>query len=259
MSLVGAMFVLGGCADTASVTNSTSPGDAAPEQLRVQVVATFAHDSTAFTEGLELDGTTLIESTGRYGQSEVRRVDRATGAAIVRRPLDAQQFGEGVTRVGDHLVQLTWREQTALVWDATTLEPRGSFTYRGEGWGLCDDGARLVMSNGSDTLTFRDRATFAVIAEVPVTDRGRAVDQLNELECVNGDVYANVWQTDRILRIDPTTGRVTAEIDASGLLSGSQTQGADVLNGIAHDPITGHFLVTGKLWPTVFEVRFVAA
>jgi glutamine cyclotransferase len=254
-----ASLVIVGCGHDTASPAGTAATAAGPEALRVEVIATTPHDTSAFTEGLELDGSTLIESTGLYGRSELRRVDRATGTVVSRRSLDPTDFGEGTTRVGDRLVQLTWKEHTALVWDAATLEPRGSYTYAGEGWGLCSDGSRLVMSNGSDVLTFRDPTTFAETGRVTVRDRGRSIDQLNELECVDGSVYANVWQTDRIVRIDPGSGAVTANIDATGLLRVDQTAGVDVLNGIAHDPTTGHFLLTGKLWPTVFEVRFVAA
>jgi glutamine cyclotransferase len=168
-------------------------------------------------------------------------------------------FGEGLAQVGDRLIQLTWQQQQALVWSADTLEPEGSFDYQGEGWGLCFDGRRLVMTDGSSSLTFRDAVTFEVIGEVSVMLDGQPIDRLNELECVDGSVWANVWETDSIVRIDPASGEVTGVLDASGLITPHPAlfdPGA-VLNGIAYDPATDTWLLTGKLWPSMFEVRLV--
>jgi glutaminyl-peptide cyclotransferase len=171
-----------------------------------------------------------------------------------------QYFAEGLALVDDRLIQITWREQKALVYNLADFKPAGELSYEGEGWGLCWDGSRLVMSNGSDRLTFRDPKTFATLGEVKVfrPDRmGEEVAELNELECVDGLIYANIWHSDEILRIDPKDGRVTGVIDASGLLTPEERQGTDVLNGIAWDPEHKDFLITGKLWPKLFEVKLV--
>jgi glutamine cyclotransferase len=237
---------------------ATKAGSAdAPERLKVKVLSTRPHDPGAFTQGLLLDKGSLFESTGMYGQSSLREVDPRTGA--VKRKVDVPQkyFAEGLTLVGDRLIQLTWQEQKAFVYKLADFTKVEELRYDGEGWGLCSDGTRLVMSDGSDRLTFRDPKTFAVLGGVNVTLAGRLIDRLNELECVNGAVYANVWQTDDILRIDPGSGKVTAVIDASGLLSPAERQQAEVLNGIAWDPAKKTFLITGKLWPKMFEVVFV--
>jgi glutamine cyclotransferase len=220
------------------------------------VVATRPHDRAAFTEGLEVDGTVLYESTGMEGDSGVRATDLATGAPIAAATLPGDYFGEGVTRAGDTLWQLTWKNETAFARDPRTLAERRRVHYDGEGWGLCTRGDRLVMSNGSDTLTFRDPATFATTGTIRLTSHHDA--RLNELDCAaDGSIYANVWPTDQILHIDPVSGAVLAEIEAGGLLRPTERTGADVLNGIAQIPGTDRFLITGKYWPTMFEVRFV--
>ena len=230
--------------------------DAAVPQLRVEVLGTLPHDTSAFTEGLEMSGGLLYESTGLAGRSELRA--GPPGQAPVREvDLPSPLFGEGVTVLGPTLWQLTWQDGIAIERDARTLAELRRVPFQGEGWGLCHQQGRLVMSNGSDRLTFRDPAGFAVLGDVTVHDGQRTFTQLNELECVGDDVYANVWQTDTILRIDAATGAVTAQIDASGLLTQSQRQQVDVLNGIAAIPGTDEFLITGKLWPTLFRVKFV--
>jgi glutaminyl-peptide cyclotransferase len=231
----------------------------APDALRLSVVRAYPHDPQAFTQGLLfLDGK-VYESTGLLGRSSVRRVDLASGQVELQARLPAELFGEGLARVGQRLVQLTWKNQKVLVWDLATLKKETELTYEGEGWGLCFDGHRLVMSDGSDRLTWRNPTTFAKEGEVRVRLGGRPLANLNELECVGDVVYANVWQDHHIARIDARTGDVTGWIDASGLLAPNEAAGADVLNGIAAMPSTGHMLVTGKLWPHVFEVEIVAA
>ncbi|WP_062994379.1 glutaminyl-peptide cyclotransferase [Nocardia mikamii] len=225
-------------------------------RLRVEVVATRPHDRAAFTEGLEVDGPVLYESTGMEGDSGVRATDLATGAPIAAATLSDDYFGEGVTRAGDTVWQLTWKDETAFARDPRTLAERRRVHYDGEGWGLCTRGDRVVMSNGSDTLTFRDPATFATTGTIRLTSHHDA--RLNELDCAaDGSIYANVWPTDQILHIDPVSGAVLAEIEAGGLLRPTERTGADVLNGIAQIPGTDRFLITGKYWPTMFEVRFV--
>ena len=227
------------------------------EHFDVRVLHAYPHDPEAFTQGLLWHERHLFESTGQYGASSVRKVVLTTGEVLQRRNDDAMMFGEGLARVRDRLVQLSWMEHVAHVWSLRDLAPVRTFEYEGEGWGLCFDGAQLVMSNGSDRLVFRDPETFAVVRSVRVRDGRGSVDQLNELECVDGVVWANVWQTDRIVRIDPRDGRVTGIVDASGLLTEPERAQADVLNGIAWIPERRHFVLTGKLWPRTFEVEFV--
>ena len=227
-------------------------------QLRPEVLAELPHDPAAFTQGFEIDGGVLYEGTGLEGRSQLRELDPDTGAVRRSVPLPGQLFGEGITVVGDRIWQLTWRDGVALEWDRATLTLRREVPLEGEGWGLCDDGGgRLVRSDGTDRLRFHDPVTFAEQGSVAVTLDGAPVTQLNELECVGGQVWANVWQTDRIVRIDPATGQVTAVVDAAGLLDPARRAAADVLNGIAAVPGgDGEFLVTGKLWPVTFRVRF---
>lgn len=236
---------------------SPPAAEAAPERLAVKVVSIRPHDPAAYTQGLLLHGGALFESTGLYGSSTLREVDPQTGEIKRQVRLPPDSFGEGLALVGERLIQLTWQEGRAFVYNVADFKPAGELRYGGEGWGLCWDGRRLVMTDGSDRLTFRDPATLAVLGEVRVTLAGQPVYRLNELECVDGAVYANVWQTDEILRIDPGSGKVTAVADASGLLTPAERRNAEVLNGIAWDPARKTFLITGKLWPKVFEVTFV--
>jgi glutaminyl-peptide cyclotransferase len=227
-----------------------------PERLKVKVLASFKHDPTAYTQGLLWHDGKLYESTGLYGKSSLREVSPASGEVLRLLSLPAAYFGEGLALVGDQLIQLTWKEQTAFVYGRARFDQQGTFEYTGEGWGLCWDGRKLIMSDGSDRLTFRDPGTFAPLGGVNVTEGGKPVLDVNELECVDGAVWANVWQTDRILRIDPASGQVTAEADASGLLTPEEKAAAEVLNGIAWRPDTKTFYITGKNWPKMFEVVF---
>jgi glutamine cyclotransferase len=231
----------------------------AAERLRVKVLSVRPHDPAAYTQGLVWDHGRLYESAGLYGRSSLRQVDPRTGEVLRHVDVPAGFFAEGLAQVGNRLVQLTWKEGVAFIYDALSFGRAGEFHYDGEGWGLCDDGGRLVMSDGSDRLSFRDRRTFAVLGGVNVHLDGRPVPELNELECVGGAIYANVWRSDEIVRIDPAGGRVTAVIDAGGLLDPGEQAHADVLNGIAYDPLKKTFLITGKLWPKMFEVTFVPA
>ncbi|MEM7434862.1 MAG: glutaminyl-peptide cyclotransferase [Myxococcota bacterium] len=227
------------------------------ELLRARVVERYPHDVTAFTQGLLWADGALYESTGQYGGSTLRRVRLRDGKVLAERELSPQFFGEGLARVGQRLIQLTWREEVAIVSNLDDLGEERTLQYSGEGWGLCHDGEALVMSNGSATLTFRDPDSMAIRGRVTVRRDGVPVSQLNELECVDGTVYANVWRRQEILRIDPSTGEVTGVIDARGLLSSREAFAADVLNGIAYRTDTGTFLLTGKYWPALFEVEFV--
>lgn len=250
------------CRAGEAVRRATTRTEPAPALLRVEVLATYPHDTQAFTQGLILAGGVLYESIGRYFRSAVRRVEVASGTVLEHRPLPASHFGEGLARVEDRLVQLTWRNGVAHVYDVATLDKLRPLSYAGEGWGLAFDGVALVMSDGTERLTFRDPATFAVIREVSVTREGQPVDLLNELECVGDVVYANVWQTSTIVEISARDGVVRAVVDASGLLSpaeAAELPAGGVLNGIAYDAETQTFLVTGKFWPKLFRVRFVSA
>jgi glutaminyl-peptide cyclotransferase len=223
----------------------------------VRVLDEYPHDPGAFTEGLLLaEPDVLYESTGHEGESTVRRVQLTTGQVLASVDLDAGYFGEGLALVAGRLVQLTWKAGTAFVYEEVDLSEVGAFTYEGEAWGLCLLGDQLVQSDGTDLLRFRNPVDFEVTATVEVTEEGRSLGFLNELECVDGAVWANVWQTNRIVQIDPASGRVVASVDASSL---DRPAAADVLNGIAYDPADGTFLLTGKYWPTLYRVSFVPA
>lgn len=244
------------------------PGSSAPvaqppvtvEQLRVEVLESYPHDPAAFTQGLEIHDGVLYEGTGLYGQSDLRIVEPETGVVRERVALPATAFGEGITVVGDRIWQLTFREEFAFLRDRATLAEISRADYAGQGWGLCHDPVRdrLVMSSGQPELVFRDPETFETLGSVPVTLDGQPLLDINELECVDGQVWANVWRTDRIVRIDPETGVVTAVVDAAGLLTESEQAGVDVLNGIAAVPCSDTFMITGKFWPRLFLVRFTA-
>lgn len=261
------MLMAGACkpeASPPSAAASPAPEPAAgmgvpwkpAEHRKVKVLASVHHDPEAYTQGLIWSEGTLYESAGQYGHSSLRQVDPKTGEVLRSVEVPARYFAEGLARVGNRLIQLTWQEGTALVYDLTTFDRRGELPYSGEGWGLCHDGRRLIQSDGSDRLSFRDPDTFATTGGVNVVLNGRPVLNLNELECVDGAVYANIWQSDDIVRIDPETGRVTEVIDASGLLAPHEALRAEVLNGIAYKPETKTFLITGKYWPKMFEVVF---
>jgi glutaminyl-peptide cyclotransferase len=243
----------------ASVCAKPAARPASPASLRLKVLHTFPHDNRAFTQGLLMFDGSLYEGTGLHGRSSVRRVDLASGAVEQETALPPELFGEGLARVGQRLIQLTWKNGKALVWDLTTLRKVAELSYEGEGWGLCFDGKHLVMSDGSDRLTMRNPYTFQKEGELRVRRGGRPLVNLNELECVRGVVYANVWQDNHIARIDGSTGEVTGWIDASGLLDPAEAATVDVLNGIAEMENTGHLLVTGKLWPHLYEVEVVPA
>jgi glutaminyl-peptide cyclotransferase len=221
-----------------------------------EVVRTYPHDRRAFTQGLAFHKGELLESTGRY-PSTVRRVRLEDGVVLQLHELDDEYFGEGLTVIGDRIVTLTWKNGKAFVWDADDLEPRGEHAYEGEGWGLTHDSTRLILSDGTAALRFLDPVTLEETGRVPVTLQGRPVTQINELEWVEGEVFANLWQTDFIIRINPTTGEITGIIDLTDLMpdrSGLDPTDA-VLNGIAWDPVGRRLFVTGKNWPTLFEIR----
>lgn len=248
----------GGAAGAALIQQQGEVGSAPQrvEKYTYEIVNTYSHDAGAFTQGLVYSNGMLYESTGLNGQSSVRRVELETGRVLGRYDILPQFFGEGLTLLSGRLYQLTWQNQIGFIYDASSLQPAGSFGYLGEGWGLTTDGQSLIMSNGTNLLTFLDPRTFEVGRVVGVFDDSRPVANLNELEYIKGEIYANVWQTDRIARIDPATGRLKAWVYLNGLLSDQdRTSRVDVLNGIAYDEANDRIFVTGKLWPKLFEIR----
>ncbi len=222
------------------------------------VVARYPHDVTAFTEGLQYVDGQLYEGTGLEQRSQLRLVDLSTGNALEELTLsDPSEFGEGITVLGDKIYQLTWQSHIAYVYDRETWEQVGSFTYEGEGWGLTTDGTSLIMSNGSDQIVYRDPATFEITRTISVADGDKSIENLNELEYIDGVIWANVWRTNLIARIDAETGRVIDWLDLSALDAEvtAMNPKVDVLNGIAWNQETGTVLVTGKFWPTLFEIE----
>jgi glutamine cyclotransferase len=220
------------------------------------VINTYPHDDGAFTQGLLYADGKLFESTGLYGESTLRRVALETGTVLQSIDLDPGYFGEGLALWEDHLIQLTWQEHTAFLWDALSFASAGSFSFTGAGWGLTHDGRRLIMSNGSSTLRFLDPVTHLESGTLAVADNGAPVINLNELEWIRGEIFANQYLTERIARIDPDTGRVIAWINLDGLLDPAPPS-AEVLNGIAWDADGERLFVTGKLWPSLFEIELV--
>ncbi len=223
-----------------------------------EVIRSYPHDRRAFTQGLQFHDGQLYESTGQHGASSLRRVELKTGRVLQRVNLPDRYFGEGIAIVTNRIHMLTWRAGVGFIFDLDTLRRVGQFTYAGEGWGLAYDGEHLIMSDGSHRLRFLSPDTFDVMRVVDVTADGAPVERLNELAWIEGEIWANVWKTDRIARIDPESGRVRAWIDLTGILRPEYVTGpVDVLNGIAYDEETGRIFVTGKLWPRLFEIRVV--
>lgn len=242
----------------ASCSTPPTDSEAVVEHLVPEIISTHSFDSTSFTQGLELDGDELIVGTGQYGGSRIYR-SSVDGQESVSQSLDPEFFGEGITKSGDAIWQLTWNEGVAFKRDADTLEELDRVSYDGQGWGICSTDDALITSDGSSTLTFRDPETFAENSTVDVTLDGSPVGNLNELECVDGEVYANIFLDTDIMRIDPSSGEVTAVIDASNIPNNATPDTNNVLNGIAHIPDSDRFYITGKRWPDLYEVRFVPA
>jgi glutamine cyclotransferase len=222
-----------------------------------RIVEVFPHDPRAFTQGLVFHGGVLYESTGQYGQSSLREVELESGRVLRQRDLDERFHGEGLTLFGERLIQLTWRSRVGFVHDRESFELLDEFRYPTEGWGITHDGRRLIMSDGTDTLHLLDPETLLEIGRLQVRQGDQPVRWLNELEFVEGEIYANVWGTDRIVRIAPATGQVLGWIDLQGLLAPEERARADVLNGIAYDPAARRLFVTGKWWPKLFEIELV--
>lgn len=243
-----------------SASSASSQGQDGVPVLVPEVVGTYPHDPSAYTQGLLLHEGSLYESAGKYGESRLRKVDLTTGQALQETPVDPIYFAEGLALVDDRLIQLTWKEEVALVYDLETLEQTANLEYTGEGWGLCYDQEALYMTDGSSYLFVRNPENLDLLDQIPVTMDGLPVEDLNELECVGEFIYANVYQQNIIVQIDKVTGNVAAVIDASSLLTPEEyiaLQSGEVLNGIAYDPAKEIFYITGKHWPKLFEVRFV--
>ena len=222
-----------------------------------QIVQVYPHDAKAFTQGLQYVDGVLYEGTGQVGQSSIRKVELATGKVLQNRDLPAPHFGEGITVWKNDLIELTWQTHVAFVYDRATFQPKKQFTYPGEGWGLTQNATSLIMSDGSDELRILDPVTFSERRRIKVTAAGTPLRNLNELEYVKGEVFANVWQTDYIARVAFETGKVNAYIDLRGLLTPAERAKTDVLNGIAYDTEHDRLFVTGKWWPKLFEIKVI--
>jgi glutaminyl-peptide cyclotransferase len=255
----GAVLLLAFLAGTVMLVRARASEQDAPRGARLapvlkyDVVKTYAHDPAAYTQGLIFRDGYLFESTGLHGQSSLRKVRLETGEVVQRREIDKRYFGEGLTDWGGKLLQLTWETNLGFVYDLPSFTPLNTFTYTGEGWGLTHDGKRLIMSDGTSALRFLDPETQREISRIRVRDGDRAIDRLNELEFIDGEIYANVYVTDRIAIIAPDTGQVTAWLDLAAL-KGTR-QGEDVLNGIAYDAGGKRLFVTGKLWSRLYEIK----
>ena len=258
------LFMISSARDVATAqeqprTPPSSDGNQAPAEVihyGYKVIRSYPHDRQAFTQGLVYENGVLYEGTGLHGRSAIFRRDLKTGQTLQMLRLPDKYFGEGITLFGDRLIQLTWQSKTGFVYSKDTFTPRGQFHYPTEGWGITHDGKRLLYSDGTATLHWLDPNTFAETGRIEVRDRGRLVRHINELEFIDGLVYANIWPTDRIVIIRPKDGRVTGWIDLSSLYTPPDPRRSDaVLNGIAYLPETKHLLVTGKLWPKLYEIE----
>ncbi len=226
-------------------------------QWGYQIVNTYPHDREAFTQGLQYKDGFLYEGTGLNGRSSLRKVKLETGVVLQKLSLPGQYFGEGISIIGDRIVQLTWQSEVGFVWGLKDFKLQRQFSYKGEGWGLTTDGKNLYFSDGTDEIRVLDGNTLAELRRIRVRENGRPVRDLNELEWVEGEILANVWQTDRVVKVNPLDGRVTGSVDLSGLLTAGERAGTDVMNGIAYDSVGKRLFVTGKLWPKVFEIKLV--
>lgn len=255
--LLGSGLALLAACDSRQAATPSVPDAASPAaSYTFEVVRAFPHDPHAFTQGLLYLNGEFLESTGLNGQSSLRRVELATGRVLQQVRVPSLYFAEGMTVLGGKIYQLTWQSQKGFVYDLATFALEKEFTYTGEGWGLTTDGRSLILSDGTDQIRFLDPVSFKVTRTVAVTRDGQPLRLLNELEFIRGELYANIWQSQSVARIDPATGRVTGVIDFYGLLpTADRAANTDVLNGIAYDAATDRLFVTGKNWPKLFEVR----
>lgn len=241
---------------TTSIANLRTPGKGPVPIYGYEVVHAWPHDPGAYTQGLIFHDGKLLESTGQTGRSSLRRVEMETGKVLQKVDVQSPYFAEGMTLLNGKIYQLTWQHQLGFIYDAWTFEKIGEFHYQGEGWGLANDGHSLILSDGSNRIRFLDPENFEVRRTIAVVAGKAQVNELNELEYVHGEIYANIWHADRIARIDPQTGSVAGWIDLTGILAAGQvTDEEAVLNGIAYDETSGRLFVTGKLWPKLFEIR----
>lgn len=255
--LLSGLFAFPGCTRSAEKTSPERTATRTPV-FGYRVVNVYPHDRGAFTQGLAYEDGFLYEGTGLQGRSTLRKVELATGAVVQQRALDPEYFGEGIVIYRDKVVQLTWQSYVGFVYNKASFTPWRRFRYATEGWGITHDGKRLIMSDGSATLYFWNPETFVETGRLEVHDEQGPVTHLNELEFVKGEVYANVWQTERIARISPQTGRVVGWVDLTGLLPAEdRSPPVDVMNGIAYDARGDRLFVTGKLWPKLFEIVLV--
>jgi glutamine cyclotransferase len=230
-----------------------------PEKWTIEKIAAFPHNSTSFTQGLEFNKGELFESTGQRGQSIIAKVNLKSGAIEQKMGLDGTYFGEGITVFKDKIYQLTWQEQKCFVYNKKTFQVEKDIPYNGEGWGLCNNGTSLIMSNGSERIVFRNPITFEIERTIEVYNNEGPIANLNELEYVDDLIYANVWMTNFIVVIDPNNGKVLAQVDATSIVSEGKGTTGDVLNGIAYNPATSKWYLTGKNWAKLFEVKFKKA
>ena len=226
--------------------------------FEVEIIAQYPHDNTSWTQGLLIHNGSLYESKGHYGESSLRQLDLETGLTLRELQLNETYFAEGIAVVEGKLIMLTWRENIAFVIDLETFEVISNYSYQGEGWGLCYDGSNLIMSDGSSKLHFRDPTSFELLSSVNVTLNGEIYDgKINELECTNNQVYANLWYKDEIILIDPLSGKINSIVKVTGLDYQLNSTMHEILNGIAYDSTNSSFLITGKNWPTIYRVDFV--
>lgn len=229
-----------------------------PVYYTYEVIHAWPHDPNAFTQGLVFHDGDILESTGLNGESTLRDVELDTGRVLKQVSIRPEYFGEGLAVIGTRAYQLTWQNRTGFIYDVSTFKQEGEFSYDGEGWGLATDGRWLILSDGTSRIRFLDPVTFRLVREITVTAFGRPVERLNELEWIKGEIFANVWQTDQVVRIEPSSGLVRGIIDFSGLLPLDERRpDTDVLNGIAYDAAHDKLFVTGKRWPRMFEVRLL--
>jgi glutamine cyclotransferase len=258
--LVSVVFA-GVLACSGASTAKQSTGDASAEETPVysyEVVNTWPHDAEAYTQGLVFHEGALFESTGLYGSSSLRRVELKTGKVKKKVEISREYFAEGITILGDKLFQLTWQTQKGFVYDLKKLKPEAEFTYEGQGWGLTHDNQSLIMSDGTNRIRFLDPNSFQVQRTISVYENGQPLTEINELEFIKGEIYANIWKTDRIVRIDPTTGKINAWVDMTGLHhQGDNRVPENCLNGIAYDAEGDRLFVTGKRWAYMYEIRLV--
>lgn len=266
------LLCLNACKNRTETNETTAPADSssnsatgsAPAVISYQIVNEFPHDPAAFTEGLQFVDGYLYESTGQYGKSDLRKTDLKTGKVLQQHKLDNRYFGEGIAVLNDKIYQLTYREKTGFIYDKATLKQLGTFSFSAnEGWGMTTDGTHLVYSDGSDIIYFIDPATFKEVKHISVTDQYGKVSNINELEFINGSIYANQWQANNILKIDPATGKVIGQADLQSLRSRTgipepdpnNENAPEVMNGIAYDAQNNRIFITGKNWPKLIEIK----